>query len=108
MEKLAKYVRENRPALDPLEYDRHIRLLLNWLDTHKIRERAVFEAMEGKEYGAMLQFVEERTAKAPEITEPLFQLLLEARRPAYVSFGASASSVGGRRGGRSRGISVVA
>lgn len=104
MDKLAKYVRENRPAIDPLEYDRHIRLLLNWLDTHKIKEKSVFEAMEGKEYGAMLQFVEERTAKAPEITEPLFQLLLDARRPAYVAYAASSSAVPSPGGARRRSI----
>ena len=104
MDKLAKYVRENRPAIDPLEYDRHIRLLLNWLDTHKIREKAVFEAMEGKEYAAMLQFVEERTAKAPEITEPLFQLLLDARRPAYVAYAVSSTSAVGGHGVRTKSI----
>jgi len=105
MDALAKYVRQNRPATDPLEYDRHIRLLLNWLDTHKIRERAVFEAQEGKEYGAMLQFVEERTARVPEITEELFQLLLAARRPAVSSPSASSiSTVGGIRVRRSQGI----
>lgn len=101
MDALAKYVRQNRPAIDPLEYDRHIRLLLNWLDTHKIRERAVFEAREGKEYAAMLQFVEERTARVPEITDELFQRLLSARRqPASSS--ASLIAEGGRR--RSQGI----
>jgi hypothetical protein len=106
MDALAKFVRQNRPATDPLEYDRQIRLLLNWLDTHKIRERAVFEAQEGREYAAMLQFVEDRTARTPEVTGPLFQLLLSARR-------GSASGGSGASGGRlklagNRGIGVSA
>ena len=45
MDDLAKYVRDRRPMEDdPLLFDREIRLLLNWLDTHKIREREVYEA----------------------------------------------------------------
>ena len=104
MEKLAKYVRENRPAIDPLEYDRHIRLLLNWLDTHKIREKAVFEAMEGKEYAAMLQFVEERTGITDfKVDTELFQLLLAVSSYAAppsasgVASGASSAAGGGSR-----------
>ena len=78
MDDLAKYVRDRRPTEDdPLLFDREIRLLLNWLDTHKIREREVFEAQEGKEYAAMLQFVEERTgAQDFKVGAELFQKLL--------------------------------
>ena len=57
-------------------FDREIRLLLNWLDTHRIREREVFEAQEGKEYAAMLQFVEERVgAQDFKVDMELFRLL---------------------------------
>ena len=89
MDDLTKYVRDHRPTEDdPLLFDRQIRLLLNWLDTHRIREREVFEAQEGKEYRAMLEFVEQRTGILEfKVDRELFQLLLS------VSSGASASAV---------------
>jgi hypothetical protein len=78
MDDLTKYLRDRRPTEDdPLLFDREIRLLLNWLDTHRIREREVFEAQEGKEYAAMVQFVEERTAVTDfQVDAELFQKLL--------------------------------
>jgi len=77
MDALVKYIRAHRPNEDdPMLFDREIRLLLNWLDTHRIREREVFEAQEGKEYAAMLQFVEERTGITDfKVDTELFQLL---------------------------------
>lgn len=107
MDDLAKYVRDHRPTEDdPLLFDREIRLLLNWLDTHKIREREVFEAQEGKEYAAMLQFVEERTGTTDfKVGAELFQTLLAARQVSLPSSasaaGAAAAAAGGsRRRGR--------
>jgi hypothetical protein len=93
MDDLTKYVRDRRPMEDdPLFFDREIRLLLNWLDTHRIREREVFEAQEGKEYAAMVQFVEERTAVTDfKVDTELFQKLLAVvteTAPAVVSGGA--------------------
>jgi len=95
MDDLTKYVRDRRPMEDdPLFFDREIRLLLNWLDTHRIREREVFEAQEGKEYAAMVQFVEERTAVTDfKVDTELFQKLLavvSAAAPAVVSGGGGA------------------
>jgi hypothetical protein len=100
MEELVKYVRDHRPMEDdPLLFDREIRLMLNWLDTHRVRERAVFEAQEGKEYIAMLQFVEERTAVTDfKVDTELFQLLLGASGPSSasgVASGASSAAGGG-------------
>ena len=94
MDDLAKYVRDRRPTEDdPLLFDREIRLLLNWLDTHKIREREVFEAQEGKEYAAMLQFVEERTgSKDFKVGAELFQKLLQVRQVSIPAVSASAVS----------------
>ena len=99
MDNLAKYVRDHRPmADDPLLFDREIRLLLNWLDTHRVRERAVFEAQEGKEYASMLQFVEERTGTQDfKVGTELFQLLLGASSASGVSSSAVPSGVGGSR-----------
>ncbi len=39
MEKLGSYIRTHRPPDAKLEYDRMVRLSLNWLDTHKIKEK---------------------------------------------------------------------
>lgn len=99
MEDLAKYVRDRRPTEDdPLFFDRKIRLLLNWLDTHKIRERQVFEAQEGKEYAAMLQFVEERTGVTDfKVDTELFQLLLGVSRGVSSYTAAAAAAGGGKR-----------
>lgn len=80
MEKLASYIRTHRPPDAKLEYDRMIRLMLNWLDTHKIKETTVFREQEGKEYIAMIVFLEERLGKRPEITPELFKLLLDAKQ----------------------------
>ena len=104
MDDLVKYVRDRRPTVDdPMLFDREIRLLLNWLDTHRIREREVFEAQEGKEYAAMMQFVEERTAvKDFKVDTELFQLLLAVSSyvaPPSASGVALASSAAGAGGG---------
>ena len=98
MDDLVKYVRDHRPSSDdPMLFDREIRLLLNWLDTHRIREREVFEAQEGKEYAAMLQFVEERTAVTDfKIDRELFGLLLAVSGASGASAsGASSAAAGG-------------
>ena len=104
MDDLAKYVRDRRPTEDdPLLFDREIRLLLNWLDTHKIREREVFEAQEGKEYAAMLQFVEERTgAQDFKVGAELFQTLLAVRQFSGTSSASGASSAVAAAGGSRR------
>ena len=109
MEELVKYVRDRRPTEDdPLLFDREIRLMLNWLDTHRIRERAVFEAQEGKEYAVMLQFVEERTGTTDfKVDTELFQLLLavsssgpSSASRAYSHPAPGAAAGGSRRRGR--------
>lgn len=99
MEELVKYVRDHRPMEDdPLLFDREIRLILNWLDTHRVRERAVFEAQEGKEYASMLQFVEERTGTTDfKVDTELFQLLLGASSASGASSAAGAAAGGSRR-----------
>ena len=82
MEALEAYTRRNRPLsfADTLVYERMVRLLLNWLDIHKIKELKVFMAQEGKEYAALIEFLEQ-ILRVPEIKlEPeLFKLAWEAR-----------------------------
>jgi len=109
MDDLIKYARDRRPSEDdPLLFDREIRLLLNWLDTHRIREREVFEAQEGKEYAAMLQFVEERTAAERavitsfQVDTELFHKLLVATSAVSASSASASSTVGGARGSARR------
>ena len=77
MENLASYIRNHRPDDAKLEYDRMIRLILNWLDTHKIKETSVFVEQEGKEYNAMLDFLEERLDFRPLIEKDLFILIFK-------------------------------
>lgn len=80
MDALAQYIRANRPDdRTKLDYDRLIRLSLNWLDTHKIKEKAVFREQEGKEYRAFLGFLEERLGNEPHIPKDLFALLYAVR-----------------------------
>ena len=79
------YTRQNRPLTyaDKLVYDRMVRLLLNWLDAHKIKELKVFLAQEGKEYGALIDFLE-MTLEVDDIqiAPELFKLAYAARIPA--------------------------
>ena len=106
MDDLVKYVRDHRPTSDdPMLFDREIRLLLNWLDTHRIREREVFEAQEGKEYAAMLQFVEQRTGITDfKVDTELFQLLraVSGASAASASGASSAAAAAAAAGGGSR------
>lgn len=76
MDALASYIRNNRPENSKLEYDRMIRLSLNWLDTHKVKEKSVFMEQEGKEYKTFLSFLEERLGQPAEISRELFELLI--------------------------------
>ena len=76
------YTRQNRPVTyaDKLVYDRMVRLLLNWLDDHKIKELKVFLAQEGKEYGALIDFLETTLEVVDVKIEPeLFKLAYAAR-----------------------------
>lgn len=81
MDELASYIRANRPDDNrKLEYDRMIRLSLNWLDTHKIKEKNVFQEQEGKEYNAMLNSLEERLGYRPSIKLELLKLMLHIKK----------------------------
>jgi len=83
MEALEAYTRQNRPEsyADKLIYDRMVRLTLNWMDNHKIKELKVFLAQEGKEYDAMIDFLEETLKTKVEIDPELFKLMWAVRQP---------------------------
>ena len=84
LQELEVYTRQNRPVTyaDKLVYDRMVRLLLNWLDNHKVKELKVFLAQEGKEYGALIDFLETTLEVVDVKIEPeLFKLAWAARQP---------------------------
>jgi hypothetical protein len=67
-EEMAAYIRSIRPSQNFLEFDRMIRTVLFWLDTHKIRELKVFLAQEGKEYSAFTDYVSSTLGEPPNLT----------------------------------------
>jgi hypothetical protein len=79
MEELYSYIRKNRVPEQKLEYDRMIRLALNWIDRRKIKELKVFLAQEGKEYQAFMLFLEEKLGHPVQIEPELFALLWKNR-----------------------------
>jgi hypothetical protein len=83
MEALEAYTRQNRPLsyADKLVYERMVRLLLNWIDIHKIKELKVFLAQEGKEYAALIEFLEETLGVEKISLDPeLFKLAWDVRQ----------------------------
>jgi hypothetical protein len=61
------YLRNIRPPNDYLLFDRTVRLVLLWFDTHKIREPRVFFELEGKEYQAFVNYLTEILGEAPTL-----------------------------------------
>jgi hypothetical protein len=82
--RLESYTRQNQPDVfsDQLVYYRMVERMLYWMDTRKIRELQVFLAQEGKEYGALINYLEETLGQENIRLEPdLFQLCWQCRRP---------------------------
>lgn len=73
-EDMAVYLRGLRPTHGFVEFDRMVRTVLFWFDTHKIKEPAVFLAKEGKEYQSFL------LAMGPEYTPPTDEFLASMMR----------------------------
>jgi uncharacterized lipoprotein YmbA len=56
--------------------------MLYWMDTRKIRELKVFLEQEGKEYAALIQFLEDTLGQENiRLESDLFQLAWAARQP---------------------------
>ena len=66
-EEMASYLRNIRPPNDYVTFDRTVRLVLFWFDTHKIREPQVFLELEGKEYQAFVTFVTSELGETPKL-----------------------------------------
>jgi hypothetical protein len=58
IERMNSYLRGIRPLVDFQDFDRTVRLTLNWFDSHRIREPKVFVELEGKEYAAFKTFID--------------------------------------------------
>ncbi len=61
------YLRSIRPPNDYVLFDRTIRLVLLWFDTHKIREPRVFFELEGKEYQAFVTYLSTTLGETPTL-----------------------------------------
>ena len=61
------YLRNLRPPNDYMLFDRTVRLVLLWFDTHKIREPRVFFELEGKEYQAFVNYLTSELGEAPTL-----------------------------------------
>ena len=64
-EEMASYLRNIRPPNDYVTFDRIVRLVLFWFDTHRIKEPQVFLEFEGKEYQAFISFMTVQLGEAP-------------------------------------------
>lgn len=83
MDKLESYMRQNQPDgfSEQLVYYRLVERTLYWMDTHKPRELKVFLAQEGKEYNALIQYLEETLGHDVRLETDLFNLAWSVRQP---------------------------
>ena len=82
--RLESYTRQNQPDNfgERLVYYRMVERMLFWMDTRKIREPKVFLEQEGKEYAALIQFLEDTLGQENiRIESDLFNLAWAARQP---------------------------
>jgi hypothetical protein len=81
IERMNAYLRSIRPLVDFQDFDRTVRLTLNWFDSHKIREPAVFLEQEGKEYGAFKTFIDtELGYEVPYLTKDFVKSMMNFAR----------------------------
>lgn len=88
----AAYVREVRdkmPSQETIHYDEFVRTLLNYLQTRKFKEPKVFAERSGKEYPAMLLYLQDtlhvddlflETYLTPEFFEKTLNLATSYKR----------------------------
>lgn len=84
MSHLESYTRQNQPDSfgERLVYYRMVERILYWMDTRKIREPRVFLEQEGKEYAALIQYLEDTLGQETiRLEADLFQLAWAARQP---------------------------
>lgn len=66
-EEMASYLRNIRPPNDYVQFDRIVRLVLFWFDTHRIKEPQVFLEQEGKEYQAFVGYLKDTLGEVPTL-----------------------------------------
>jgi hypothetical protein len=71
IERMNSYLRSLRPR-EFLEYDRLVRLMLRWFDTHRIKEPKVFFEKEGNEYAAFVGYLTSELGYTPVFPSPDF------------------------------------
>jgi hypothetical protein len=75
IERMNAYLRGIRPR-EYIEFDRLVRLLLVWFDTHRVKDVDVFLAQEGKEYDALVRSLTDQLGYEPTIDPDLLQSLM--------------------------------
>ncbi len=76
-QEMASYLRNIRPPNDYTNFDRLVRLVLFWYDTHKIREPQVFLEKEGKEYQAFIDYLTSELGAPPVLTKDFVSSMLK-------------------------------
>ena len=79
-QEMASYLRNIRPPNDYVNFDRLVRLVLFWYDTHRIKEPQVFLEMEGKEYQAFVDYLTIELAAPPVLTKDFVESMLKFSR----------------------------
>lgn len=81
-ESMASYLRQIRPY-HYLKFDRLVRLMLNWFDRNKIKEKDVFFELEGDEYQSFKTYIdtelEEKVNIDKEFVKKMFEFSVSTR-----------------------------
>jgi hypothetical protein len=77
---MATYLRSIRPSNDYVQFDRIVRLVLFWYDTHRIKEPQVFLEQEGKEYQAFMAYLTSELGHQPVLTKDFVGSMLKFSR----------------------------
>ena len=79
-DEMATYLRSIRPPNDYVEFDRLVRLVLFWYDTHRIKEPQVFLEQEGKEYQVFVAYLTLELGYLPTLTKDFVSSMLKFSR----------------------------
>ena len=79
-EEMASYLRNIRPPNDYVNFDRLVRLVLFWYDTHRIKEPQVFLEQEGKEYQSFIVYLTSELGAPPVLTKDFVASMLKFAR----------------------------
>ena len=80
LEEMNVYLRSVRPEVEFLDFDRMVRLVLMWFDTHRVKEVAVFKEGEGNEYEAFVGYLTMSLGETPTFPEGFVAKLFDFAR----------------------------